>query len=152
MNGETKGDNRPVDLKKSRKGFKNKTQNAGEQGGGGEKQGRTDSGALPKDRQRRKQHQRHRQRGELEDVFVPINGPMGGGEGVGEEAAGEGGQERPGEGEEGEGEAGELRRSMIEDRRSRKQHENGAVKDANSEKNRPPARRHGAFGRLGAAV
>src|SRR3954468_20722061 len=105
MNGKTKGDNGPVDLKKSRKDFKNKAQNAGEQGGQGEKQGKADGSALPKDRKWRKQHERNGQRRQLQDVFVPINGPVVGGKGINEEAACESGEQAPGEGEEGEGEA-----------------------------------------------
>src|SRR5438132_5738713 len=77
---------------------------------------------------------------------------MGGCEGPGEEAAGEGGQKTPGEGEESEGPAGQLRGSKIEDRGSSENQQNRTIDNADGEKYRPPTRGLSALGGLGAAI
>src|SRR5438874_885496 len=152
MNGETQRDYCAVDLIEARKDLKNKAQKAGEQGGCGKKQRRADGPAFPKDRNRRKQHQRHGQRGHLENVLVPINRPMGGGKSVNEEAAGKSGEQAPSEGEEGEGPAGIPRRSKIEDRRSSEKDQQRAIEDADGQEDGQPTGWLGALGRLGAAI
>src|SRR5207249_3354894 len=116
------------------------------------KERRADGPAFPNDRNRRKQHQRHGQRGHLEDVLVPINRPMGGGKSVNEEAAGKSREQAPGEGEEGEGPAGISRRSKIEDRRSSEKDQQRAIDDADGQEDGQPTGWLGALGRLRAAI
>src|SRR6185436_11582477 len=111
MNRQTHRDDASIRLIETGKNFEDEADNTARQRGQGQEERGAQKAALAEDGDGREDDQRDGKRRELEGVFVPVDRPVIGREGIENKASGEGGEQRPGKGEEGESPAGIARGS-----------------------------------------